>query len=225
METKDICARLRKDIAVIIDDLSSLRAQADPNDRIASHLIDRLLVATDNATACVVLAENSLGAPLSSVARSTLENFFAIYWASQTDENGTILMDAMHKEMLRIMRLNLNQCHAEIRHKETGAVHTQEILGDPRMAHAKRPPGFRDMADKAGLGKLYDISYGFMSLLSHGTATELLANRNQEEMITSGLCLVNATINCIYLIIVNRIREKRQTNINEFQPILKISLV
>jgi len=68
------------------------------------------------------------------------------------------------------------------------------------------------------------MTYGFMSMLAHGTATELLANPDQQGLILSQLHSVNALLRCIYLIAVNRIREKRVTGIAELEYILRVSL-
>jgi hypothetical protein len=56
LEIADICTRLRDRIKVIADDLPLLKSRADPSDPLASHIIDRVLVAADNAMGCVVLA-------------------------------------------------------------------------------------------------------------------------------------------------------------------------
>jgi hypothetical protein len=189
---------------VIADDLPALKSQADPSDLLGSHIIDRVLVATQNAMVCVVLAEQNLAAPLASAERSIFESLLALYWSSQTEENATILLSVMRREMMRLMRLNLNRGHAVIRHKDTGAIHTREILDHPKMSEAGRPPSFRTMADQAGLGKLYDISYGFMSMLAHGTATELLAQPDQRDLISFELHSVLAFLRCIHLVVVNR---------------------
>jgi hypothetical protein len=224
LEIADICASLRDRIRVIVDDLPVLKSQADSSDSLALHIIDRVLVATDNATGCAVLAEQNLAAPLASAERSIFESLLAVYWSSQKEEYATILLSVMRREMMRLMRLNLKRGHAVIRHKDTGAIHTEEILDDQKMSDAGRPPSFRTMAEQAGLGKLYDTSYGFMSMLAHGTATEMLANPDQRDLISAQLHSVSAFLRCIYLIAVNRIRKKRATSIAELESILKIAL-
>ena len=225
MEIIGICNCLRARIKEIADDLPSLKGQADPDDQLALHVIDRVLVAIDNARGCVVLAEQNLGAPLVSAERSIFESLLAVYWASQTEENAAVLLGTMRREMLRLMRLNLQRGHAVIRHKSSGTVHTQEILNHPMMSDAARPPPFRTMAEQAGLGKLYDMTYGFMSMFAHGTATELLANRDPHDgLIPAHLHGVLAFLQCIYLIAINRIRENRTTSIPELESILKVPL-
>lgn len=224
MDITDICNRLRNRAKGIADDLPSLKGQADPGDPLAAHMIDRVLVATDNAIGCVVLAEQNLAAPLVSAERSVFESLLAVYWASQTEENATVLLGAMRREMLRLMRLNFERGHATIRHRSTGTVHTEEILNHPMMSEAGRPPSIRTMAEQAGLGKLYDTTYGFMSMFAHGTATELLANRDQQDLMSAHLHGVHGFLRCIYLIAVNRIRENRTTSIPELESILKVSL-
>lgn len=225
MDIAGTCNRLRNQIKQIADDLPCLKSQIDPGDPFASHIVDRVLVAADNALGCVVLAEQNLAAPLTSVSRSIFESLLAVYWASQTEENATILLNAMDRETLRLMRLNLDRGHAVIRHKRTGGIHTQEILDSPKMSEAKRPPQIWKMAKEAGLGKLYDTMYGFMSMFAHGTVTEVLAKRDQRTLISAQLSSAVALLRCINLIAVLRIQEKRTASILELESILMVPLV
>lgn len=225
MDIANLCIRLRAQIAGVDDALRGLRTEIPSANLFELHLINRLQVARDNALGCSVLGEHGVAAPLTTVSRSLLESLIAIYWASLEDKNANVLLDAMNRELLRIMRLNLERGHAEIRHKETGALYTQEILDDPKLAQAKRPPQFRTMAEQAGLGKLYDTTYGFESLLAHGTAPELLVASDQRRLISTSLHSSNAMLRGIHLIVDNHIRGKRRTLLTELQSILKVPLV
>jgi hypothetical protein len=129
----------------------------------------------------------------------------------------------MERELLGIMRLNLKEGHAEIRHTETGAEHTEEILGHPKMAEAQRPPQFKKMAKESGLGDVYNTLYGWMSMLAHGTAIKIFVdpNLNLRSLMSAHLHSVSALLKCMHLIVVNRIRESRVTKIEELKAILK----
>jgi hypothetical protein len=207
------------------NDLPLLRAQADPMDPVTTHLLDRLLIATDYAKGCASLGEAGLGPPIVPVARTLTENFISGCWAALSRENGGVAIEAGRREMTRVMLLNLRAGHATIRHRSTGEDRTREFMNDPAVAaDAQRLPRFDRMAEAAGLKKLYDTIYGMQSLLSHASATDLLARRQQDQLIHAQLSTASAILQCTHLILTNRIREKRITTKTEFEAILKVSL-
>jgi hypothetical protein len=161
------CERLDAVVQEALRDVSNLRDEIDAGDEVGRHLVNRLLVATDYASGCTILARTGLGAPLATLSRTLFEGFIGVYWATLTDDNGRRALEATKREMLRVMRHNLRQGRAQIIHKQTGADHTNEILRDPIMTEAERLPRFDHMADAAGIRRIYDQLYGMLSLFSH----------------------------------------------------------
>ena len=80
-------AKLRKQVHRVEIDLPLLRAEIASGDTAASHFIDRLRIAIDNATGVALLADARLSAPVLAVARSLLESLITTHWASLSDSN------------------------------------------------------------------------------------------------------------------------------------------
>lgn len=207
----------------LLDDQRELRAVAGA-DEVGSFLLDRTAVAAEHAIGCAMLAEARLAAPGAVVTRAVLEAFFGTYWVSVDEANGRRLMQATRREMLRLMRLNLQGGNGAIRHRETRKDHTQEILRSPAMAEAERLPRFDHMARDVGLQKVYDALYGIMSMFAHGAGTELLTEERRDSLIHAQLHAASAVVRCDHLIVVNRFRHARTTTQDEIAGILQVPL-
>jgi Family of unknown function (DUF5677) len=223
-ELSATCEHLETLVQEVLRDFPDLRDQIGGNDEVNRHLIDRLLIATDYTSGCLVLARAGLGSPLVPICRALFEGFVSIYWASQTDENGRRVLEAAKWETLRVMRLNLTAGHAKIVSKETRTDQTDKVLRDPLIKNAERPPRFDHMADAAGIKNIYDQLYGMLSLLSHASGTHILVNRDQKEIIHCMLHSAIATLRCIHLIVAERIKRNRFVSRNELEEIMKVAL-
>jgi hypothetical protein len=122
--------------------------------------------------------------------------------------------------MLRVTLHNLRQGRAQIIHKQTGAYHTNEISRDPIMTDAERLPCFDHMADAAGIGRIYHQ----LSLFSHASGADILADRNQKELILTTLHAAVVNLRCIHLIVRDRIRQHRVVAREELEAIMKVAL-
>lgn len=224
LDVDGACASVRERVRGLLDDLPNLRRQVGPADEVGRHLLDRVLVASDFATGCALLGQERLAGPTASVTRSLVESLIGTYWASLDDANGRKIMDAGRREAMRIMRLNLVAGHARVRHRKAGRNHTGQVLRDARMSEAARLPRFDHMAKEAGIGKVYDVTYGMLSLLSHAGATEVLAARGQDDAVHGHLHAAAAIVRCLHLIVSNRVRSGRVTPKDEIASVLKVSL-
>ena len=225
MSTPDIddaCERVRVRVQDLRADLPVLRQQASPTNEVGQHLLDRVQVAADFAAGRALLGKARLAGPTASVTRSLVESFFGTYWASLTDANGRKIMDSGRRELMRIMRVNLVAGHARITHRETGKNHTGEVLKSRKMSEAERLPRFDHMAREAGIGKVYDVMYGMLSLLSHTGMAGAQAVRKPDEAIHGYLHAATAITRCLHLIISNRVRGRKVTTKDEIASILKI---
>ncbi len=220
----DLSANLKRHVHNILQELPALSGEVDPSDDVTKHLMNRLLVATDYASGCAVLAQSNIGPPMVPITRALFESFISTYWATQTKENGDLIVNSMEKEIIRIMKLNLEKGHARILHKETGEDHTRNLLRDPKLASPGRLPRYDHMADGAGVRKIYDQLYGIMSLLSHASGADILTKRDHTELIRSNLHSATACLRCIHLILSARIKENRIANHREIEAIVKIAL-
>jgi hypothetical protein len=216
--------QIRGLVEKILAEFPVLASKVEREDDVTRHLLNRLLVATDYASGCAALAENNLGPPLVPISRAMFESFVSTYWASQSEANGRVIVEAARREITRIIKLNLVNGRAKILHKETGEDKTKLLLRDPKMKDAQRLPQYAHMADGAGIRKIYDQLYGMLSLLSHASGADLLANRDHGEMINSTLHAVSADLRCIHLIISARINEKRVVRLAEVEAIMNVAL-
>lgn len=213
---------LRDEIRIVTDDLPALRRDALSQD-LAKHFVARLKVATENATGCALLAEHGLGLPLITITRSIFEGMIATYWASLSEENGKIILASASNEGVRLLR-NLLQTSSvgRVQHKVTGEDVTKEILAHPHMASAKKPPGFKDMAESSGIGKLYVTFYGVFSMFSHGTATDWLDTLPRQPMVAAHASTARVLLRALHLIVTTHIREHRAVTLVELNALLKL---
>jgi hypothetical protein len=214
-------ANLRKQVQLVLNDLPRLTAEIASDDVAASHFIDRLRVATDNAAGCALLADARLSAPVAAVVRTMLESLVTTHWASLNNANAEEIQTAAQFEFMRLMRNLVTKGRGIIQNRITGQNETQRILDHPLIKTAKRPPRINRMAKESGLDKLYDLSYGFMSLLAHGTDTTSLGQQ-QSGLLSASVEAARAFLEAIYLIVVNRVREHRSTEVTEIEAILGV---
>jgi hypothetical protein len=80
------------------------------------------------------------------------------------------------------------------------------------------------MSEEVGMKKIYDQFYGLLSLLTHAFGADVLANRDQHEMIGSNLHAAFACLRCIHLILSARITENRIVTRSEIETVMKIAL-
>jgi Family of unknown function (DUF5677) len=217
-------AKLQKQLKTVADDLLLLEAQVTSSDLDTRHLIDRLRIAVDNAKGCALLAPEGLTAPLATVTRSMLESLMTTHWASLNNSNARVIQAAARNEFIRLMRNLLTKSRGVIQNKETGQNETKRILDSSLMNIAERPPTIVKMAEESGLAKLYDVFYGNISVLAHGTATELLAGP-QEELVSACIETSRSLLEAIHLIVLNRVREHRCTTVAEIEAILRVTAV
>jgi len=202
------------------DDISKLRSEITYNDTNAIFFLKRLMSACENTTGCVLLAKADLGSPLEKVARSLFESLISTFWASLSDENANYAKESEANEWMRIIRKNLQEGRAGVIHKKTGTIESDAILNHPKVKGAKAPKQVLKMAEETGLKILYLQIYGPLSVWAHGTAYQPEGKSRVYELMS----LVRASLKAIHLIVVNRIREQKQTPLAALEDILKVRL-
>ena len=118
------------------------------------------------------------------------------------------------------MRNNLREGTGRIIHKKTGKIENDAVLNHPKFKNAKAPKKVLKMAEEAGLKNIYVQIYGVLSMFTHGTASQLVEKPPVYELMS----LVRASLKAIHLIVVNRIREQKQTPLAALEDILKVRL-
>lgn len=218
------CDELRNQLDEVAADLPRLQAEAAHGDSLADHLIDRLRVAYENGEGCIVLADNNLPVPLLTVTRSLFESLISTFWASLSESNAQTVVESSRREMARLLRNVLCSGRAVVQDRTTGEDVTEKVLKSPVIGEAQRPPKFNVMANAARIKNIYDDIYGFLSMFSHGTATEILVRMGREEPTFAALETSRAILESLELIAVNHIREQRQTSRGELERILNVKL-
>jgi len=215
----------RAELTATAEDLSRLKASIGAADKIREYFLHRLMIAVENATGSVLLGRSGLTAPLSAVSRALFESLIVTYWASLSDGNANEAIATGYRELLRIMRNAVTGGRAQIVHKITGTDESATVLDHPMMKEARRPKRLEEMAKEAGLKNIYDTLYGLMSLVAHGTATELhvKAALDGNPPIYENMSLVRGCLKAIALICSNRI-DGKQTDRADLEAILKIRL-
>src|SRR5471032_1454120 len=104
----------RNDIAYVAQDVRLLRDEAGAEDELARVILPRLLISLENACGCVALSEARLAVPLATVARSMFELLIGAYWATLSDSNARVAIDAEKNESARLMRNNLRSGRAVV---------------------------------------------------------------------------------------------------------------
>lgn len=104
-------------------------------------------------------------------------------------------------------------------HKKSGKIENEAFLNLPKVKGAKAPKQVLKMAE-AGLKIIYLQMYGPLSMLAHGYAYQ--PGKPSVSELTS---LVRASLKVIRLIVVNRIREQKQTPLAALEDFLKVRLL
>lgn len=105
-------------------------------------------------------------------------------------------------------------------HKKSGKIENEAFLNLPKVKGAKAPKQVLKMAE-AGLKIIYLQMYGPLSMLAHGNAYQPEGKPSVSELTS----LVRASLKVIRLIVVNRIREQKQTPLAALEDFLKVCLL
>jgi Family of unknown function (DUF5677) len=189
----------------------------------------RLMWVNEAACGCVLLANapnGPLGVPLAIVTRGLIEALISTYWASVNEDNLKYMMEFEDDEKLRIIKLNLERGHAEVVHGETGKIEADMFLNALNQLEKKVRKQVEQMANEAGLARIYNQLYRFLSMEAHGSSVKMTAKSQLERMpsVYERLSLVRGVVKCVHLIAVNRIQEKRETPKSDLENILGVKL-
>lgn len=214
---------MRELVAHIRQEIGNLE-KSKPIGSAATLAIDRLRVAIENSDACWRLAEADLFIPLFTVTRSLFESVIATFWGCTSEENATVLLETPKRELIRLVKNNLEAGRAIVCHHTTGDDKTVEILQSDMFKCAKRPPRFSKMAEQAGIKNIYDALYGIFSAYTHGNEPSL----PELEMRNNGQCAAleaaNAYTQALLAFAQAQVYEKRSTTKPELEHILDVRL-
>lgn len=146
---------------------------------------------------------SDLQLPLFVLARVLCEDFFTMYWISLSETNAKEYLRSVKSEMAKLIRANIGNKRARIRHIPTGKDVTSEFLPELEQ-HVAKKKTVEAIAMKSGLGKVYDILYRSGSLELHGNTFGLSERKSEMDEIAVAISAVNAFLRAILSVADNR---------------------
>jgi hypothetical protein len=182
-------------------------------------LIYCLRRALELSEACIICAKGNLLLPLYVLTRGLLESLVWVCWITKSNENAQAFIETTKNELKRIARKNFETGHARAIDKTTKEDKTQELLHSDWVKDIRPRLKIEDAAKKVGLERLYTQMYGPLSIFAHGIMLKTNANAKKDSM--GILALANVLMECINLVTMNWITERKQTPVKDIYAILK----
>jgi hypothetical protein len=159
--------------------------------------------------ASLTVAEARLTTPVFVLARVLCEDLIRTYWISISVANAESYAKRSLRDLTKLALVNIERGHATIVKKGTGEslskVKLQEVL-DALKKHDTKGPTIEQMAQKCGLGKVYDTAYRIGSLETHATMPGLPPLfDSSEKALVSQLPAIVAILRAILLVVDNRV--------------------
>lgn len=175
----------------------SFLASDRDQDKAISYFVER---AVQIGEACFRISD--LQMPLFVLARVLCEDFFLVYWISLSDKNVAEYSRTVKSEMAKLIRANLSNKRARLRHVATGKDVTAEFL--PKLGcHVFKKKSIEAIARESGLGKVYDILYRYDSLELHGNTFGLSERESDMDGIAVAASAINAILRAILSVVDN----------------------
>jgi len=169
----------------------------------------------------IVLSENQLEDSMSVLHRALFESLIWCYWVVQSEENANYFDTHASNEMARIAKRNVENKYAGVYKKSDNTEITSKEY-EAIFSRHKKPviKKLKDMADEIGLGRLYTMVYGFMSLEVH--PSNLFYDRVFPDWngIYSSLSGNIGFLHCIQLINTDWFMTRKQTPVFEIRKII-----
>lgn len=165
----------------------------------------------------------NLGTPLVVLMRVLCEDLFLCLWVSLSEQNAAEYSSAVTSEMARIIRIMLKSGRGQIRNRLTHEVKTDEFM--PHLDQFKADRVHIDqLAEKLGLGKVYDLVYRLPSMEVHGKVFGR-PSWNEEKGILAALSAIVSLVKTIGLIADNRVLRNRTTTADEIIHLLALNRI
>jgi Family of unknown function (DUF5677) len=186
----------------ILENVKALKARLDlpsflpsdkERDKALRYFVQR---ACQIGEACFRISD--LQMPLFALARILCEDFIRMYWATLSEQNAAEYSKAALSEMAKMLKLNLKNNRARVRHISTGKDVTDTFLPniDNRIIETK---SIKQMAEDSGLSKVYDVVFRFNSLEVHGNTLGLTEPQPMDGVVVA-LSAVNAFLRVTVLV-------------------------
>jgi len=184
-------------------------------------LVYCLARALDLTEVCLFCCEKSIPTSLQVIARGILETMVIACWVQLSDENANEYQHLARHELARIARRNLLAGYATIHHRETEEDVTSETLASDLFSEIPPRKRIETLAEESGLGKIYTMFYGFMSIQAHGLDFGITSEEGDPiEDIFSTIAMVNSMVDVIRYVVRKWIVNRQTTNAHEINSIL-----
>jgi len=190
------------------------------NDEQARAVLHFLKRASELAQGCFLLGSDGLGTPLFVLMRVLCEDLFISYWVATSATNARTYVEDVRSEWARAMLVSLKKGRAQLVQKSTGKDQTQTVAPDIKKRFVKTRTRIEEIANKTGLGKVYDTVYRFASPEVHGKTFGLPTAVNQAGIraaLPGILSLLRAEI-----LIADNCVAKRTTTPEQILSLLKL---
>lgn len=152
---------------------------------------------------CLILAKASLASPMFVLTRALFETLLWSFWVSLSEENGRNFTQGAANELTRVAQKNLRAGTAKIEDKTTGDDKTAEFLDRPEMINIPKRLRFEKIAKESGVERLYNVVYGFLSMMAHGNTFGLTSKSTAKQQTSIALASVEAILQAINTIVDN----------------------
>lgn len=193
---------------------------AESNDEQAKALLHFLGRADQIAKACFLVGSEGLGTPLYVLMRVLCEDLFISFWVGTSAANAKRYAEEVQSEWARVMLVNLEKGRAQFVQRSTGKDQTQTVAPDIKKRFVKTRTRIEEIANKTGLGKVYDVVYRFASPEVHGKTFGLPTGVN-ESGIRAALPGIISLLRAEILIADNFVA-KRTTTPEQILSVLKL---
>lgn len=174
-----------------------------------------LFHAIDLAKGCLYTALEELPDSLTTLSRAILETLFWARYVTLSEETAKEFTDSTINELKRIARKNINAGYARINEKNTNDDRTSEFLNSPLIKDIHKRISIERAAELGGLERVYTNIYGFISMIAHGRAFNLLTELDSSSYIYTSVSVTLGALECIEVItsdwIIHRMQTPRET--------------
>ncbi|MEX1247100.1 MAG: DUF5677 domain-containing protein [Anaerolineales bacterium] len=187
-------------------------------------LIYCLRHAVDLAKGCLVTADAKLPDSLKTQSRALLETFFWARYVAASEANAQEFIDSTINEMKRVARMNVKAGYATVYDKKTTKEKTKEYLNSPLANDIPNRISIRKTAELGGLGRLYSILYGYMSMISHGRAIGMVSRRDIDRDFYASMSTAIGALQGIEMVAADWVIGRKQTDADILSKMLGIQV-
>ncbi len=219
---------LEDEIAFLRDEITSAKTgvrdfqKRHLNGQQEDCLIYCLKRAIDISEGCLLAADTRLPESAAVLGRGLFEILIEVNWITFSKENAKKFAEATLGELKTNVREALKRGVGRVTLKATGEDKSQEFLSSPVMQDIPRRLQFGQMAKDVGLGKIFEMLYGFFSMCAHGFAYGIAEELALESHLDATTAASVATMRCINLVVTAWMVKRQRSTVSQIREVLGI---